>query len=136
MFKSFASDGAVVGIDGIHIQTYLKHNIKIPWSKKFYDELQNYGLNVIDHVRGVFCTRINEKQRECVINVQNGLPSIRNIFNKVNFEEPSLETAYYPFRTLDEKNTERISNVDYKGKNTTCVIMEDKGKRVLSCFHR
>lgn len=141
MFKSYATDGAVVGIDGIHVTTYLKHNIKIPWSKKFYKELANHGLNVIENVRGVFCTKIEnnkkkENLRECVINVKNGLPSVRNIFNKVNFEEPSLETAYYPFRTLDEKSAERVSNVDYKGKNTTCVIFANNKKRYLSCFHK
>jgi len=140
MFHAYATDGAVVGIDGIHIQTYLKHNIKIPWTDEFYNELEKYdNIEVIRNVSSVFCTKLNEKEREreCNIYRKYNLPSITNIFNKINFEEPSLEIAYYPYRVLDKYNTERISNIDYNNKkNTICVIISDKKKRYLSCFYR
>lgn len=134
--ETYATDGDVVGIDGIHIQTYLGHNIKIPWSDKFYEELSKHGVNVIHNVNSVFCTRINDKYRECIIRINDGLPPIKNIFNKVDFEEPSLETAYYPYRTLDKNSSERVSNIDYHGKKTICLIATQKGERHLKCFQK
>lgn len=136
-FKAYGTDGAVVGIDGIHIETYLKHNIKIPWSEKFYNELEKQGEVFIPKVRGLFCNQIEKGKFECDITRKDGYPNIRNVFNQVNYEEPSLESAFYPYRTLDEKHKfEKVSNVDYRNRETTCVVMNYQNKRILSCFHR
>jgi hypothetical protein len=137
MFDSyFATSGEVVGIDGIHSQTFLNHNIKIPWSSKFYDELSKHNITVINDVRSVFCTKLNKTYRECTINLLNNQQSIKNVFTKINFEESSLENSYYPYRSLNKKNSERISNIEYDGKKTTCVISSNKNERYLSCFYQ
>jgi len=137
-FKSGFEFGAVVGIDGIHVQTPQGHFIRLPWSEKMNEKLISKGKNVISNVKTITCNRLDSKNdlRECTIYLADGLGSITNIFSKVNWEEPMVNQSFYPYRSIDNSNSDMTSHVDFNATKSTCVITKHKNKRFLSCFRK
>ncbi len=137
VFKGGFTEGAVVGIDGIHVQTPYGHLIRIPWSKEMDKKLAEHGKRLINNVRTITCNKMEKDSnlRECTIHFANG-GTFHQIFSKVIWEEPSLDQSFYPYRSLDAKNRDRTSHVEFRDRETTCVITNRKKDRILTCFHR
>lgn len=137
VFKEGFRDGAILGCDGIHIQTSSGNYIRIPWSNVMYNRLAESGKNILTDVKAVTCNKNdkNSKFRECNIHLLNG-KKVVNMFSEFIWEEPVINETLYQYHILDSKSKDRTNYVEFQDRVTNCIITENKKDRILSCFHR
>lgn len=141
LFQSpaYMEEGAVAGIDGIHVYTHKGHWFKFPFSDEFYAKVRKNGHTVIDNVKNIECNLLSNKKRDCKISLKNGMGDVNMIVDEIAYEEPSLRDAFYAVQWIDEKTTRKIIPADFSARETMCVILDGGQKKshsILSCFHR
>jgi hypothetical protein len=138
LFASGIQDCGIAGLDGIHISTFLNHDLKIPWSKEFYDKLaQTY--TVIDHVTGASSIKLkHSKMQEVTLQLGNGGGKQNVMVTQWVYEEPSRDQRAYPYRWIDAKHGDAVNHVDFLDRHYTCVIISPRSghERLMTCVQR
>ena len=141
-----AIEGCSVGIDGIHCRTHY-HDIRIPWSDKFYDKLkEKNGIVTHSNVKALTCKKKHGKGRHvtwnCTVLFKDGKGTLRNVFNEVTFERSKKDNPNQYALQMLEGNEKRIPFANYyredysDSDDVRCSVInsKDNTRRFLSCF--